>query len=146
MKICVFFKLIKTCIPQRSGKKWEKFEKNKFRFQKKKNRLQNRYQNWTLVSVLDTKTEFRPHTTSPTIDLFLKLGFHGACYIYAILAFLCAFWGAATIPDNRGKSLVKVEEFYENKSKNPNKMNIWKYIHNRYKQPYQDSKYYWRIC
>ena len=66
----------------------------------------------------------RSHTTSPTIDLFLKLGFHGACYIYAVLAFLCAFWGAATIPDNRGKSLVKVEEFYENKTKNPNKMNI----------------------
>ena len=66
----------------------------------------------------------RSHTTSPTIDLFLKLGFHGACYVYAILAYLCAFWGAATIPDNRGKSLVKVEEFYENKSKNPNKMNI----------------------
>jgi hypothetical protein len=41
------------------------------------------------------------------------------------MAFLCAFWGAATIPDNRGKSLVKVEEFYENKtSKKTNKMNI----------------------
>ena len=67
-------------------------------------------------------------SSSPTIDLFLKLGFHGACCIYAILAYLCAFWGAATIPDNRGKSLVKVEEFYENKTKNPIKMNIWKYI------------------
>ena len=63
-------------------------------------------------------------STSPKIDLFLTLGFHGACCIYAIMAFLCAFWGAATIPDNRGKSLVKVEEFYENKTSKTNKMNI----------------------
>ena len=73
-------------------------------------------------------TESSVASTSPTIDLFLKLGFHGACCIYAIMAFLCAFWGAATIPDNRGKSLVKVEEFYENKTKQTNKMNTWKYM------------------
>ena len=63
-------------------------------------------------------------SSSPTIDLFLKLGFHGACCIYAILAYLCAFWGAATIPDNRGKSLVKVEEFYEDKARKCAKNNL----------------------
>ena len=53
-----------------------------------------------------------------------QIGFHGACCFYAIMAFLCAFWGAATIPDNRGKSLVKVEEFYENDTEKLNKIDI----------------------
>ena len=45
------------------------------------------------------------------------LGLHGAFCFYSIMAFICAFWGAVTIQDNRGKSLVKVEEFYEDKAK-----------------------------
>ena len=32
------------------------------------------------------------------------------------MALICAIWGAATIPDNCGKSFVKVEEFYEDKA------------------------------
>ena len=50
-----------------SPKKWEemrKIWKKKFRFQKKYFFwLQNRYQNWTLVSVPDTETELWSHTT-----------------------------------------------------------------------------------
>ena len=42
-------------------------------------------------------------------------GFHMTCYFYAAMGTLNAIWGAITIPDNRGKSLVKVEEFYEKK-------------------------------
>ena len=54
---------MKTYIPQRSGKKWEKIEKKKsFGFGKKQFRLQNRYRNWTSVLVPDTETEFWSHT------------------------------------------------------------------------------------
>ena len=42
-------------------------------------------------------------------------GFSGLCFFYAIMGFLNFTWGGLTIPDNRGKSLVKVEESYENK-------------------------------
>ena len=45
------FELIKTCIPPRSGKKWEKFEKKSFGFRKKK-----------FSSETDTETEFWSHT------------------------------------------------------------------------------------
>ena len=51
-------KLMKTYIPQRSGKKWEKFEKKEFQFWKINFRLRNRYRNRTLVLVLNTDTEF----------------------------------------------------------------------------------------
>ena len=43
--------------------KQEKIWKNEFRSQKKKIQLQYRYQNWILVSVPDTETEFGSHTT-----------------------------------------------------------------------------------
>ena len=43
------------------------------------------------------------------------LGMFGLCFLYTLMGFLSAFWGLLTIPDNRGKSLVKVEETYENK-------------------------------
>ena len=46
-----------------------------------------------------------------------SFGLHGAFCFYSVMAFICAFWGAVTIQDNRGKSLVKVEEFYEEKFK-----------------------------
>ena len=45
-----------------------KIWKKKFRFRKKQIRLQNGYQNWTLVSVSDTKTWFRSHN-KPYSDL-----------------------------------------------------------------------------
>jgi hypothetical protein len=41
------------------------------------------------------------------------IGFHGTCMIYSLVTFFSVLWGAITIPDNRGKSLVKVEEHYE---------------------------------
>ena len=38
------------------------------------------------------------------------LGLDGICLLYSSVSFLVILWGAYTIPDNRGKSLVKVEE------------------------------------
>ena len=43
-------------------------------------------------------------------DLF---GIFGLCCMYSGFSVFLIFWGALTIPDNRGKSLVKVEEMYE---------------------------------
>ena len=43
------------------------------------------------------------------------IGLHGLCFLYTGMGIINAIWGAYTIPDNRGKSLVKVEEMYENK-------------------------------
>ena len=40
---------------------------------------------------------------------------HGCCFLYGGFAIINCIWGAYTIPDNRGKSLVKVEEMYEKK-------------------------------
>ena len=37
----------------------------------------------------------------------------GVFLIYAVMGLICALWGVFTMPDNRGKSLVKVEELYE---------------------------------
>ena len=39
-------------------------------------------------------------------------GLFGLCCIYFFIAVIMIIWGAFTIPDNRGKSLVKVEEMY----------------------------------
>ena len=50
------------------------------------------------------------------------IGYHGACFIYATFGVICAIWGAVTIPDNRGKSLVKVEQMYEEKGNNKDKV------------------------
>ena len=44
-------------------------------------------------------------------------GFHGAFYIFAASNFATAVWAGFTIPDNRGLSLVKVEENYESQKK-----------------------------
>ncbi len=41
------------------------------------------------------------------------LQFHGTFYLYATVQFLALLWGSYTIPDNRGLSLVRVEEKYE---------------------------------
>ena len=48
-------------------------------------------------------------------NIAAKIGFHGACIVFVIVGFINAIWGAVTIPDNRGKSLVKVEEQFEKK-------------------------------
>jgi hypothetical protein len=41
--------------------------------------------------------------------------FHGTFYMYAGANFAAVLWAAFTIPDNRGLSLVKVEQNYETK-------------------------------
>ena len=37
------------------------------------------------------------------------------CFLYAALDVAGCLWGLKTIPDNRGKSLIKIEEMYEKK-------------------------------
>ena len=49
-------------------------------------------------------------------DLEKYMGFHGVILMYVILSIILVSWGAYTIPDNRGKSLVKVEETFEKNS------------------------------
>ena len=49
------------------------------------------------------------------------IGFYGISIIYASFGILSALWGTITIPDNRGKSLVKVQELYE-KEKDKNRV------------------------
>ena len=44
------------------------------------------------------------------------MGVHGCCFLYAACGIVSVIWAYITIPDNRGKSLVKVEEMYEKKS------------------------------
>ena len=46
-------------------------------------------------------------------DLRSLIGIHGVCYLYASLGLLNTFWSICTIPDNRGMSLIRVEESYE---------------------------------
>ena len=42
------------------------------------------------------------------------MGLHGLLFFYGVLGIISCFWGLKKIPDNRGKSLVEVEEMYEN--------------------------------
>ena len=49
------------------------------------------------------------------------LGFHGAFLVYGAIGLAICLWGIKTIPDNRGKSLVKVEEMYESAKVKENK-------------------------
>ena len=46
--------------------------------------------------------------TFPALEESIGLG--GVCLLYSSICFLLLLWGTYTIPDNRGKSLVKVEE------------------------------------
>ena len=48
-------------------------------------------------------------------ELKNALEFYGVFLAFMVGTFIMVFWGALTIPDNRGKSLVKVEETYEQK-------------------------------
>ena len=54
-----------------------------------------------------------------SVKLFPELknviGIPGLCILYSGVGLICMMWGAWTIPDNRGKSLVKVEETFEKK-------------------------------
>ena len=43
------------------------------------------------------------------------IGFHGVCIGFVMMGTFNAVWGLIRIPDNRGKSLVKVEEHFEMK-------------------------------
>ena len=43
------------------------------------------------------------------------MNLHGLFFLYGALGVICCFYGFMTIPDNRGKSLIKVEEMYETK-------------------------------
>ena len=44
------------------------------------------------------------------------MGLPCLCILYSLICIFVIIWGAKTIPDNRGKSLVKVEELHEKKS------------------------------
>ena len=44
------------------------------------------------------------------------LTFHGLFFLYGVVGIVNCLWAMKTIPDNRGKSLVKVEEMYERRS------------------------------
>lgn len=46
-------------------------------------------------------------------DMKNAMGLYGVCCIYAFFSLLCTVWGFIKIPDNRGMSLVKVEERFE---------------------------------
>ena len=45
-----------------------------------------------------------------------NFSFHGLFFMFGATGLFNCLWGFRTIPDNRGKSLIKVEEMYENKS------------------------------
>ena len=49
-------------------------------------------------------------------DLKNQIGFHGVFLCYTVGTLILVSWGLLTIPDNRGKSLIKVEEVYEQKN------------------------------
>ena len=48
-------------------------------------------------------------------DMKNAIGLSNCCFLYGTIGFFNCVWGIVTIPDNRGKSLVKVEEMYEKK-------------------------------
>ena len=64
-----------------------------------------------------------------------RLQFHGTFYMYASVQFLALLWGSYTIPDNRGLSLVRVEENYEEQKSDKTKK--WK--HKKINKSYQKN-------
>ena len=46
------------------------------------------------------------------------MGLHGLFFFYGATGVISCFYGLMTIPDNRGKSLIKVEEMYEYENDN----------------------------
>ena len=55
-----------------------------------------------------------------TIKLFPQMkhyfGFYGLCYFYATITVCNSIWGLISIPDNRNKSLVDVENSFDDKT------------------------------
>ena len=51
------------------------------------------------------------------------MNLHGLFFLYGALGVICCFYGFMTIPDNRGKSLIKVEEMYEYENDNDKNAN-----------------------
>ena len=49
----------------------------------------------------------------PQMKNYMSL--HGLFFLYGAVGVATCLWGLKTIPDNRGKSLIKVEEMYEKK-------------------------------
>ena len=41
---------------------------------------------------------------------------YGLCYLYAVFGLFSTIWAHYTIPDNRSKSLVEIERFYDDKT------------------------------
>ena len=56
-------------------------------------------------------------------DIKNLIGFHGVFLLYTIMSVITASWGAFSIPETRGKSLVKVEEIYEKETSNKTNSN-----------------------
>ena len=57
-----------------------------------------------------------------SVKVFPKLdssiGYPSLCLIYTIIGIIIIIWAYVTVPDNRGKSLAKVEELQEKSAKN----------------------------
>lgn len=57
-----------------------------------------------------------------SVKVFPKLdssiGYPSLCLIYTIIGIVIIIWAYVTVPDNRGKSLAKVEELQEKSAKN----------------------------
>ena len=51
------------------------------------------------------------------------MGLYGLFFFYGASGVASCLWGLKTIPDNRGKSLIKVEEMYEKKVDEDQNMN-----------------------
>ena len=49
-------------------------------------------------------------------DMKYSMGLHGLLYLYTCIGLFNSFWGYYTIPDNRSKSLIEVEQSYDSKS------------------------------
>ena len=56
--------------------------------------------------------------------VFHPIGLSNCCFLYGSVGILNFLWGLFTIPDNRGKSLVKVEETYEKNKAIPGTIDI----------------------
>ena len=49
-------------------------------------------------------------------DMKNLLTLHGLFFFYGASGIINCLWGLKTIPDNRGKNLIKVKQMYENES------------------------------
>ena len=63
------------------------------------------------------------------------IGLSNCFFLYGSVGILNFLWGLITIPDNRGKSLVKVEERYENNKAVPKALSIQLAVIKTYQNP-----------